>query len=345
MVFCTCWGLLISLVEIRERFSCLMNGSDETFLLYQVSCMRQTNRDTSIHNMMHSLYRKISDQNDERERINEHSSDADTHDDEVLCKPRLSSLLNKRRTSVRFLHVLPGDARQMIISLNQEADGVCPVVDIHAVLEAVFTPPPQIDISLYRHVRKKTRTTAVGTWGWRTYSFLAVSRLCSISPSKKGITLSSPSLIASSGQRDTASLWLFSWVTSDYADRATRPTCMSPLLFEQMFLRVHLISSPVSHHHSAHIMRRESQMLPQQFTASTTTDHCHSLIDRVLHLRRQLGIDIPLSMCDPEDTSRSPMEIHEASVGTPGHIPPAYDRRDWLTWEQSPCGGNQPEKG
>jgi hypothetical protein len=85
-------------------------------------------------------------------------------------------------------------------------------------------------------------------------------------------------------------------------------------------------------------------MLPQQFTASTATDHCRSLIDRVLHLRRQLGIDIPLSMSDPEDVFPSLMEIHEASVETPGYIPPAYDRRDWLTWEQSPCEGNQPEK-
>ncbi len=85
-------------------------------------------------------------------------------------------------------------------------------------------------------------------------------------------------------------------------------------------------------------------MYTQQRAASTATDHFHNLIDRVLHLRRQLCIDIPLSVSDPEDTSPSPMEIHEASMGTPGHIPPAYDRRDWLTWEQSPCGGNQPEK-
>jgi hypothetical protein len=85
-------------------------------------------------------------------------------------------------------------------------------------------------------------------------------------------------------------------------------------------------------------------MLPPQRTASTATDHFHSLIDRVLHLRRQLGIDIPLSMSNPEDTSLSPMEIYKAAGGTPGHIPPAYNRRDWLAWEQSPCKGNQPEK-
>ena len=85
-------------------------------------------------------------------------------------------------------------------------------------------------------------------------------------------------------------------------------------------------------------------MLLYQRITSTTTDNSHSLIARVLRFRRQLGIDIPLSMSDPEDTSRSPIEMHGASVGTPEHIPPAYDRRDWLTWEQSPCEGNQPEK-
>ena len=85
-------------------------------------------------------------------------------------------------------------------------------------------------------------------------------------------------------------------------------------------------------------------MYPQQPIASATTDNFHSLIDRVLHLRRQLGIDIPLSMSDPEDTSPFPMTIRDAAVGTPEHIPPAYDHRNWLTWEQSPCGGNRPEK-
>jgi hypothetical protein len=132
----------LSARNTREWFSCLMSSSNEMFLHHQVGRPRLTNRNTSIHNMMHSLSRKTSDQNDERERINENSSDANTHDDEVLCKPRLSSLLNGRRTSVRFLHVLPGDVRQMTIRLNQEADGVCPAVDVHAVFEAVFSPPP-----------------------------------------------------------------------------------------------------------------------------------------------------------------------------------------------------------
>jgi hypothetical protein len=85
-------------------------------------------------------------------------------------------------------------------------------------------------------------------------------------------------------------------------------------------------------------------MLSQQPTAPKETSHFHSLIDRVLYLRQQLGIDIPLSMSEPEDTSRSPMEIHEASMGTPRHIPTAYNRRDWLTWSQSPGDGDQPEK-
>jgi hypothetical protein len=75
-------------------------------------------------------------------------------------------------------------------------------------------------------------------------------------------------------------------------------------------------------------------MLQHQQTAAATTDHCQSLIDSILHLRRQLGIDIPLSMSDPQDTSPSPIEMHEAT-GT---------RRYWLAWEQSPCAGKRPEK-
>jgi hypothetical protein len=119
---------------------------------------------------------------------------------------------------------------------------------------------------------------------------------------------------------------------------------MNLLFFEQMAPRVNLISSSVSLPSPSTYNEEESQMLPPPLTASTANDHCHSLIDRVLHLRRQLGIDIPLSLNDLEDISCSPMEIHEASVGTLRHIPARYDHRDWLTWSQSPCGGNQPEK-
>jgi hypothetical protein len=125
-----------------ERFSCLMNGPDEMFLLCQVSHLRAIRRNTSIHNMMHSLYRKINDKSDERDRINENSSNADTHDDETLCKPCFSSLLNGRRTPVQLLCVLPRDTRRMIIRLNQEAGGVCPVANIHPILERCYPPPP-----------------------------------------------------------------------------------------------------------------------------------------------------------------------------------------------------------
>ncbi|QBD75034.1 hypothetical protein EPA93_03100 [Ktedonosporobacter rubrisoli] len=86
-------------------------------------------------------------------------------------------------------------------------------------------------------------------------------------------------------------------------------------------------------------------MFPHQLIVSTPTDRFPSLIDSVLHLRRQLGIDIPLSISDPEATSLSSREeIRAASAGTPGPIQPAYRRRDWLTWEQSPCAGKQAEK-
>ena len=81
----------------------------------------------------------------------------------------------------------------------------------------------------------------------------------------------------------------------------------------------------------------------QQATTSTTTDSSRSLIDRVLDLRRELGIDIPLSTSDPEDTFLSPIG-HELSTEMLKHTPRTYDSRNWLAWSQSPGGGNPPEK-
>jgi len=69
-------------------------------------------------------------------------SGADTHDDEALCKPHFSSLLEGRRISFRVLRVLSGGARLMTIWLNQEAGGVYHAVDIRATLEATRHPPP-----------------------------------------------------------------------------------------------------------------------------------------------------------------------------------------------------------
>jgi hypothetical protein len=184
--------------------------------------------------MMPALYRTTNNQLDERQRINENGSNAHTHDDKVLCKPHLSTLLDGKRTKF-VIRVLPGDARRMTIGLSQEASGVCLIADSLPFLKQY---PPQVDIFLYRCVRKKTRTPGVGMGGWRTCLFLAVSRPCSIAPSKKVIAPSSSGLIPSYGQRDTASLWLFYWVASDYADCAIRPTCMKHALFEQLSPRV-----------------------------------------------------------------------------------------------------------
>lgn len=86
-------------------------------------------------------------------------------------------------------------------------------------------------------------------------------------------------------------------------------------------------------------------MLSQQAIASIASNRFHSLIDRVLHLRRQLGIDIPLSMSDSEDTLLSSGELCEPSMETPRHALPTYNSRDWQPWSQSPGEGNRPEKG
>ena len=78
-------------------------------------------------------------------------------------------------------------------------------------------------------------------------------------------------------------------------------------------------------------------MLPQQPTTFTIPNRIPSLIDRVLHLRQQLGIDIPLSVRDSE-------ELREPQVSSIETLRPADNRRDWLVWSQSPGEGNMQEK-
>lgn len=131
------------------------------------------------------------------------------HEHEALGKLLLLSLRDGRPT--RFLphHPWVRDARRVTTRILQEAGGVGHTLAIRAIHDAQLDTPPQVGISICRHVRKKTRTYAVGTWEWRTFSFLAVSRLCSISPSKKVIALYFRSLAAYDGKRDIASLCLF----------------------------------------------------------------------------------------------------------------------------------------
>jgi hypothetical protein len=85
-------------------------------------------------------------------------------------------------------------------------------------------------------------------------------------------------------------------------------------------------------------------MFPQQPTTYAATNRSHRLIDEVLHLRRQLGIDLSLSLRDSEDVLLSPRELQASSMEKPRHASPAYDRRNWLAWSQSPGEGNLPEK-
>ncbi len=81
-------------------------------------------------------------------------------------------------------------------------------------------------------------------------------------------------------------------------------------------------------------------MLPQQVPISTASTHSYGLIDRVLHLRQQLGIETALSVRDAEDILLSPEVLQASSLEMP-----RLDCRDWLAWSQSPDEGNQPEKG
>ena len=163
---------------------------------------------------------------------------------------------------------------------------------------------------------------AAGTWGWRTFSFLAVFRLLPISPSKNIIAQSSPSLAASYGARHAASLRLFGWATRDHADRAINCAFIVSLFFEQVFPQENVISRPIASTSLSNYTRRKYPMLPELPATSTATKHFHSLVDRVLHLRRQLGIDIALSLRDTEDIHLSPRGFQESSREMPKHASP-----------------------
>ena len=67
-------------------------------------------------------------------------------------------------------------------------------------------------------------------------------------------------------------------------------------------------------------------MLSKQRNVSLPDRQPHDIIERVLYLRQQLGIDIPLSIRDGEDTFST------------------NEHRDWLSWSQSPREGNVPQK-
>jgi hypothetical protein len=84
-------------------------------------------------------------------------------------------------------------------------------------------------------------------------------------------------------------------------------------------------------------------MFSPRLTTSILSSRPHGLIDRVLHLRRQLGIDLSLSVRDSEDIL--PRELQESSREMPRHASSANDSREWLAWSQSPGEGNLPEKG
>lgn len=80
-------------------------------------------------------------------------------------------------------------------------------------------------------------------------------------------------------------------------------------------------------------------MLPEQQTVSATTDPRRSVIDRVLHLRRQLGIALPLTLIDLE-TLPTPIERRGISPAVSTSLPGIDGRgeRSWLVWSQSPRG-------
>jgi hypothetical protein len=119
---------------------------------------------------------------------------------------------------------------------------------------------------------------------------------------------------------------------------------MNLLFFEQISPRVNVISRPVSLTSLSTYHRRESHMHSQPAT-TFTANRSHNLIDRVLRLRQQLGIDIPLALSDLEATHHFPREPLEPSMEMLRYDPPTSNHREWLIWDQSPCEEKRPEKG
>jgi hypothetical protein len=229
-------------------------------------------------------------------------------------------------SSTRFLahHPLTSSATHVILLSIQEAGGV-----VYTPTTPLFTPPPT-NRSLYRNVRKRTH---LFTGRWRRAILLqADSWYTGISPTKKIIPQASRSLATYYGQRETASPWLFCCVARELIHRSDSPLYISPQACVQVTVRIPALSRPVSlssfSNATSNSTRRQSQMFPQQATTSTANNHSSSLIERVLHLRRQLGIDLSLSVHDSEEP----------------HTSATYERRDWLAWSQSPSEGNLPEK-
>ncbi len=83
-------------------------------------------------------------------------------------------------------------------------------------------------------------------------------------------------------------------------------------------------------------------MLPLQPAASTATSRRHTLIDRVLRLRQQSGINIPLSISDQQNHFFCGQETHGDAVNKE---PIATSRsQNWLAWSQSPTNRKPHQK-
>lgn len=80
-------------------------------------------------------------------------------------------------------------------------------------------------------------------------------------------------------------------------------------------------------------------MFLSQQSALPAKTRGQSLIDRVLELRRQLGIERSLAVSEGEDAFGSFTEMRACGIG---RVPAWRDRRNWLTWSQSPGEGHRP---
>src|SRR5256885_6975906 len=86
---------------------------------------------------------------------------ANAHDNKVLIKPPLSSLLDRKRTAFYPYPMLLEHARLLTIWFSQKAGRVCYTLGNGAILEVMRNTPPQVDTSTYRN-RRKSKAGAVG---------------------------------------------------------------------------------------------------------------------------------------------------------------------------------------
>jgi hypothetical protein len=168
---------------------------------------------------------------------------SDTHTNKILCGQGLRSLVHENPSPVPLMCVLSEYVKLIHIDFNQCVGTVFQALDIRSIQDTTRNTPPQVDISTYNSIRKKTSIHVVEMWRCKAISFHTVSKCPGIFSLKKIFARFSPYY----GLREIASLsGFFIELRRTMVIRASCPICINPQFFEHMSLQVHMLSVPVS---------------------------------------------------------------------------------------------------